>query len=127
MSDKIPAVVLVVDEDEVADTGSIDKGVEEQARWPFKAKLKGKTEEVALDPEELRRSLDDITAKLEKVLENQSSRDVGGFRLESFTVGLAVSASGKVAMIAEAGVEASIQLQFTRQLVLHHADPSASS
>ena len=64
----------------------------------------------------MRQSLGDITAKLEKVLENQEAeKKPGGFYLESFSVGLAVEGRGKVFMVAEVGVEASIEVTFKRR------------
>ena len=72
--------------------------------------------EVQLDVEQVQRSLDDLTAKLIGVLANQARQTPEGFQLDSFTVGLALSAGGKLLMIAEAGVEASVQLTFSRRL-----------
>jgi len=107
----IPAIVLA--EDNEQDTSSSD--VEEQAWWRHTGATKVKTRELGLDPIKLQTSLDDISAKLEKVLENQRNRAVGGFALESFTVGVAVNAEGKLFMVAEVGIEASIELKFKRR------------
>lgn len=38
----------------------------------------------------------------------------GKFRVESFEVGLAINASGKIALVAEVGMKASVNVTFTR-------------
>jgi hypothetical protein len=38
----------------------------------------------------------------------------GKFRVDSFEIGLAINASGKVALVAEVGMEASINVTFKR-------------
>jgi hypothetical protein len=111
----IPALVLA-DADELGDESEAlpaDSGVEEQAFWHRKAKAK--VEQIDLDPETLRASLDDLTAKLELVLANQTDRPNSSFALDSFSVGLAVNATGKLFLVAEVGIEASIELTFTRK------------
>ena len=110
--DKIPAVVLS-HEDVGEQADRPDRGVEEQAFWNRAAKARVK--DIDLDTGRLQDSLDDITEKLEKALERQAEREVHGFALESFCVGLAINASGKLALVAEVGVEASIELTFTRR------------
>ena len=65
------------------------------------------------DGDKLKESIDKITNQLEKVLENQS-KPSGGFVLESFKVGLKVEGKAKIALVAELGGEASIELTFKR-------------
>lgn len=107
----LPAAVVVEVEDDEDDVGT---DVEEQALPSWLRRTK-KLAEIQLDEGQVQRSLDDLTSKLTKVLGNQSRPKPEGFQLESFSVGLALSASGKLLMIAEAGVEASVELTFTRQ------------
>lgn len=98
------------------DTDLDDSDVELQSRgWNPFARSAARVRELHLDPALLQRSLDDITAKLEAVLATQNPQPRHGFTLESFTVGLAVSATGKVFLVADAGLEASIELTFTRR------------
>jgi hypothetical protein len=107
----LPAAVFEeIESDEADDETSAD--VEEQALfWGRRTK---KLAEVQLDVNQVQRSLDDLTTKLTSVLANQTSQTPAGFQLDSFSVGLALSATGKLLMIAEAGVEASVELTFTR-------------
>jgi hypothetical protein len=112
----IPAVVLESDESEGVESPPVhedDADIEEQGFWTRRAT--SRVRELELDGDTLQRSLDDITAKLEKVLENQNREHAGGFALESFSVGLAVEGKGKLCLVAEVGVEASIELTFSRR------------
>jgi hypothetical protein len=109
--DFLPAAVFEEVETD-RDSHGLDPDVEEQAK--FFGKKTTMLKELKLDPEEVQRSLDDLTAKLTKVLANQTGPKTEGFQLESFSVGLTLSATGKLLMIAEAGVEASVQLTFSR-------------
>ena len=50
------------------------------------------------------------------IIEGTDSKvENSGFKLSEITVGLAFSATGKLAFIAEAGVEASVEITFTRK------------
>jgi hypothetical protein len=111
-ADVLPAAVLAVGEVVVDDDLSCD--VEEHARFPFRRRTATTLEEIQIDAVELRRSLDGLTATLTRVLADQDGQLQEGFRLESFTVGLTLSATGKLLMIAEAGLAASIELTFSR-------------
>lgn len=110
----LPAAVFVEQDldDEFEDEAGPGEGIEEHAYFGRKGK---KAAEIEIDPKKLQASLDDITDKLTQVLANQKARGPDGFELESFSVGLALSATGKLLMIAEAGVEASVELSFTRK------------
>ncbi|WP_142282279.1 hypothetical protein [Mycobacterium sp. IEC1808] len=82
---------------------------------PFRktAKVVAKVSEV--DGDELKKSLDNITTQLEKVLAGQTPKSETGFRIEEFKVGLGVKGKGTVYFVGELGVEASIELTFRRQ------------
>jgi hypothetical protein len=67
-----------------------------------------------IDGDELKKSLENITTQLEKVLEGQAAKVGSGFRIEEFKVGLAVKGKGVVYFVGELGVEASIELTFKR-------------
>lgn len=62
-----------------------------------------------IDSGELRKQLEDLTGSLGPILDGH-----GALALESLVVGLTLTAAGRVAFIAEAGVEASITLTFSR-------------
>jgi hypothetical protein len=113
-SEGIPALVLA-DSESVGKAALSGGDVEEQA---FFGLIRPKaTKQVDIDPTKLSESLADITAKLEKVLENQKKKEESnGFYLESFSVGLAIEGRGKVFMVAEVGVEASIEVTFKRRV-----------
>ena len=64
-----------------------------------------------IDPNDLCEQLKDIRDSLAPVVQDSTS----GLPLQQVEVGLTLSASGKVAFIAEAGLEASITLTFGRQ------------
>lgn len=64
-----------------------------------------------VDTAELRQQLADIRDALAPVLEDDGG---AALRLSSLEIGLTLSASGKVLFIAEAGVEATITLTFSR-------------
>ncbi|OBG19355.1 hypothetical protein [Mycobacterium sp. 852002-51057_SCH5723018] len=108
----IPALVLEETEsgDESAPLPAGD--VEEQSLFSRTPKAVAKP--VEIDAEVLRKNIEDITSQLEHVLEGQAKRD-SGFGLDSFTVGLAIEGKGKVFLVAEVGVKASIELTFKRR------------
>lgn len=73
-------------------------------------------QDIEVKEEDLAASLHDITSKLDRVLAEQGTAATGsGFRIEEFTVGLAISGKGKVVLVGELGVEASIEVTFKRQ------------
>jgi hypothetical protein len=109
----IPAVVLEESEASEAAAPPPETDVEEQSWWRWKT-TPVVPKPVEIDGDELRKNLDDITKKLERVLEGQAQRK-GDFGLDSFSVGLAVEGRGKVFLVAEVGVQASIQLTFKRR------------
>jgi len=82
---------------------------------PFRKSAKAIAKVGEVDGDELKKSLDNITAQLDKVLAGQASKSSTGFRIEEFKVGLAVKGKGTVYFVGELGVEASIQLTFKRQ------------
>lgn len=74
----------------------------------FKDKLFGRRlEDVKLDWQKISRQISELVA-------STSEAEQSGFRVDSIEVSLGFSASGKVAFIAEAGVEASVSLTLTR-------------
>lgn len=82
---------------------------------PFRKSAKAVAKVGEVDGDELKKSLDNITTKLEKVLEGQAAKSATGFRIEEFKVGLAVKGKGTVFFVGELGVDASIELTFRRQ------------
>jgi hypothetical protein len=111
----IPAIVLV-DRDGDTSAEVSDSGVQEESFWhPFRDGA-AKAATLDIDPQKLQTSLDDISGKLERVLANQAADEATrSFALDSFEVGLAISASGGFAMIAEVGIEASVKVVFKRK------------
>jgi hypothetical protein len=104
----------VQQEVEVAAEGSSPPSgdVEEEAFFGFKRKVTtAVVEQIATA--DLKKSLDEITDELHAVLENQA-KPRGGFALDSFTVGIQVEGKGKIALVAEVGGHASIELTFKR-------------
>jgi len=55
-----------------------------------------------------------VSAQIAKLVEATANVRETGFELESIEVGLAFSASGRLAFIAEAGVEASVSITLAR-------------
>jgi hypothetical protein len=108
----IPALVL--EEAESGEDGAPppEGDVEEQSLFGRKPKAVPKP--VEIDGDELRKNIENITAQLERVLESQAEKK-SGFNLDSFSVGLAVEGKGKVFLVAEVGVKASIELTFKRR------------
>lgn len=49
------------------------------------------------------------------ITEADQGSEGSGFKLDEVTISLGFSAKGKIAFIAEAGVEASIEVKFTRK------------
>lgn len=82
---------------------------------PFRKSAKMIAKVGQVDGDELKKSLDNITAQLDKVLAGQAAKSGTGFRIEEFKVGLAVKGKGTVYFVGELGVEASIELTFKRQ------------
>ncbi len=108
--------VLFLTETEAADivVEPQEGDVEEQVRLPWKPKAtKAVVEQI--DGDELKKSLDTITGQLQKVLDNQGQPPSGGFALDSFKIGLKIVGKGKIALVAEVGGEASIELTFNRR------------
>jgi hypothetical protein len=62
-----------------------------------------------IDSDDLRRQLDELVASLGPVMDGD-----GKLGLSSLEVGLTLSAEGKVAFLAKAGLEATITLKFER-------------
>ncbi len=85
-------------------------GVEQQAFW----NRSNPSAEIEVKVENLKAGIERITEQLEKLFQARTEKDDAAFELTSFTVGLTVSASGKVAIVAEVGAEASIQVTFER-------------
>ena len=55
-----------------------------------------------------------ISSQIAKLVEATSSMRPTGFELDTIEVGLAFTASGRLAFIAEAGVEASVSITLAR-------------
>lgn len=87
-------------------------GAEQQALLGFKRR----TKDIPLDVSELSARIREITVAVQNALEPSSttSEKKHGIQLDSFKIGLTVSASGKVVLVGELGVEASIEVTFKR-------------
>jgi hypothetical protein len=111
----IPVLFLKESEETVAVEPQYSD-VEEQAgiRWPWKVKV---TEAVIeqLNGDTLKKSLDTIIGQLQQVLEGPSEASSGGFALDEFRVGLQIEGKGTIALVAEIGGHASIELTFKRR------------
>ena len=55
-----------------------------------------------------------VSSQIAKLVDATSTVRASGFELETIEVGLAFTASGRLAFIAEAGVEASVSITLTR-------------
>ena len=89
-----------------------ESDVQEQALWKRK---NTQAVEKLLDPATIGAGIRDITTKLKNALEtDETTAQAGSFQIESFTVGLAINASGSVALVGSVGAEASIQVTFKR-------------
>jgi len=108
MSDA-PIATTVPDEDIVFFTGSPALQPGDVELQSFKDRLFGrKVEDVQAD---WRR----VSSQIAKIVDASSAERPRGFEMESVEIALGFSASGKVAFIAEAGVEASITVTLTRK------------
>lgn len=64
---------------------------------------------------EMKEDYDLIVNNIAYIISDTDSKvAASGFKLDEITISLGVSASGKIAFIAEAGIEASIQVTFKR-------------
>ncbi len=111
MTDKNMITIRVLDEEEVAvlPTPPPGTGVEQQALWHRR-----KTKDVAVETAKLADSLDEISDQVESVLQQRAQKKDSKFHLDSFEVGLAVSASGGFVLVAAVGIEASIRVTFKK-------------
>lgn len=76
----------------------------------------GKSSVLSKKVDEVKNDLSKILGQLNFIVsEAEKSTAEKGFNLEEITVSLGFSASGKLAFIAEAGVEASIEVTFKRR------------
>jgi len=56
-----------------------------------------------------------VSDQVKQILENAFAKVPEGLRFESVEISLGLSAQGKLALIPEAGVEASVAVTFTRE------------
>ena len=71
-----------------------------------------KAKEVEIDAEKLRNNIQETLGTIDKVLREVTHDFTEKWKLESFSIGLSVSAEGSVG-IATAGVETSIEVSFS--------------
>jgi hypothetical protein len=74
---------------------------------------RSKAKDVAIKVEDLAGSLQSVSHAFERVAVVHDAQAQGGFHVDSFTVKFTVTAKGTV-VVAEAGVEASIEVTFKR-------------
>lgn len=82
-----------------------------QALWNRNSKVPVKA--IAMNAGDLASELSRVSNALQGALDTPDPPK-GKFRVESFEVGLAINASGKIALVAEIGMEASINVTFKR-------------
>ncbi len=83
---------------------------ETQALWPFK---KRSVKDVPMRIADLSSEINGIATSIQSAL-SAPEATTGKFRVDSFEIGLAINASGKVVLVAEIGLEASITVTFKR-------------
>jgi Trypsin-co-occurring domain 1 len=64
---------------------------------------------------DVKRDFEKVSDQVRQILENAFTKVPEGLRFESVEIFLGFSAQGKLAFIAEAGVEASVAVTFTRE------------
>jgi hypothetical protein len=62
---------------------------------------------------DLTSGISDISTSIQSALDTPTATP-GRFHVDSFEIGLAINASGKVVLVAEVGIEASITVTFKR-------------
>lgn len=89
-----------------------------QGRAPLKA---GEVELHALTDRLFGRNIDDVknewkkvSTQLQEMISSFTVNKPGGFSVDDITIKLGFSAEGKIAFIAEAGIEASVSVSFKR-------------
>jgi hypothetical protein len=65
--------------------------------------------------DDVKKDFEKVSGQVEQILENAFTRVPKGLRFESVEISLGFSAKGKLAFIAEAGIEASVAVTFKRQ------------
>jgi hypothetical protein len=108
-------LVRFVDSTDVSTDGALlppaAEDAETQSLWPSGRNRKVKDVSMKLD--QLTSQLNGISKAIQGAL-NTPAPPPGQFHVESFDIGLAITASGKIALVAEVGVEASITVTFKR-------------
>lgn len=84
---------------------------ETQAFW--NRKRAGTVKDVPMKVADLTAEINRVSGAIQHALDAPQPA-AGGFRVDSFEVGLAINASGGVALVAEVGIEASIKVTFKR-------------
>jgi hypothetical protein len=64
---------------------------------------------------DVKKDFEKVSDQVKQILENAFTAVPQGLRFESVEISLGFSAQGKLAFIAEAGVEASVAVTFTRE------------
>lgn len=107
--DTVPILVPATYQEEPGEYhGAAQETAKEQALWGS-----SKVKEVKLDKEDYQRICTQVFALVD-AQEKVTPKSADGFRVDEVTVSLGVHASGGLAFIAEAGVEASIEVTFKR-------------
>lgn len=98
----------VVDEDVVLFVGTTTLAPGELELQSFKDRLFGRR------IEDVQEDWKRMSAQITKIVDATSSARPSGFELDSIEFSLGFSASGQLAFIAEAGVEASVSISLSR-------------
>jgi hypothetical protein len=75
----------------------------------------GGRQEIAIDLAEAKKRWAESLQAVQQLIESSVTKAIAGWELDEIEVGLALTAKGKLAFIAEAGIEASIHLTFKRR------------
>ena len=85
-------------------------------KQPGMYEQKGTSKQLTRKVEEIKEDLSGMMRQLDFIIGEADQRVLNeGFALDEITVSLGFSATGKIAFIAEAGVEASIEVTFKRK------------
>lgn len=85
---------------------------ETQALWPFH---KRSIKDIPMRVADLSSQINDIATSIQSALSTPTPTPTPGkFHVDSFEIGLAISASGNIVLVAEVGLEASITVTFKR-------------
>jgi hypothetical protein len=101
-----PDIVLFQGEKPVAKAGSVELHL-------FGSDTPGTLFGRSVD--DVKKDFEKVSGQVEQILDNAFTKPPKGVRFESVEISLGFTAKGKLAFIAEAGVEASVTVTFKRQ------------